>query len=199
VDFSKIRHLKERFQSDEHAHKYAVTSPDWSSDIKWISPNTIDEFKLFDRLFRDLGVADAVREYVDFEKEIRFFAGYFVTRSICEKADFHLDWFDANNEGFTLITPLTSNAGDHGLLYERKDGSIGEYRYEIGQAILFGDHFIHSTKPGKSDAPIVLFSMTFGTDKNEHLEKVSRSIFYAANIVRLPNGHFFVHDFDETL
>jgi hypothetical protein len=66
VDFSKIRHLKERFQSEEHSHKYAVSSPDWSSDIKWISPNTIEEFKLFDNVFRDLGVAEFVREYVDF-------------------------------------------------------------------------------------------------------------------------------------
>jgi hypothetical protein len=31
--------------------------------------------------------------------------------------------------------------------------------------LIFGDGFLHATKPGQSDEPVVLLSFTFGTDK----------------------------------
>lgn len=173
---------------------YSVVSPPWSSDMRWISPNTIQAYKLFLSLFERSGVAQQVKPFVDFDMHIRMYAGFLVVRSQCTEPNYHYDWSGADNDAFTLITPLSDNASGFGLLYKTTEGQVAEYDYRIGEAIMFGDNFLHSTKPGKSERPVVLLSFTFGSDKMQHWPKIWKNLGTQSNLVRLPNGTFFVRD-----
>ena len=166
----------------------AASRPPWSSDIQWISATTPEQFERFERAFDRLGIAAHVAPYLDLDREVRFYAGFIVTRRVCSKPDFHRDWEKTNNEAFTLITPVSSNAAGFGLLYHKIDGEIAEYDYKPGEAIVFGDHFIHSTKPGESEEPVVLLSFTFGTDKMVHWSKIYQNAGYQSFLVRQPDG-----------
>jgi hypothetical protein len=64
----------------------------------------------------------------------------------------------------------------------------------VGEAVIFGDKFLHSTKPAQSERPVILLSFTFGTDKMKHWPKIWESIGTQSNLVRLPNGTFLVRD-----
>ena len=170
----------------------SATRPPWSSDVRWIAPNSIEAFTRFESAFRRLGIAPFVEPYLDLDKEVRLYAGFLVVRSACEKTNFHLDWEKTNNEAFTLITPVTDNADGFGLLYRKLSGEIAEYEYKMGEAIIFGDHFVHSTKPGQSDDPVVLLSFTFGTDKMAHWDKIVKTAGYQSKLVRQPDGKFMI-------
>lgn len=170
----------------------STVRPPWSSDIRWISAKSIEAFERFDSAFRRLGIAPHVEPYLDLDKEVRLYAGFLVVRSACEKANFHLDWEKTNNEAFTLITPVTDNANGFGLLYRKLSGEIAEYEYKMGEAIIIGDHFVHSTKPGQSDEPVVLLSFTFGTDKMVHWDRIVKTAGYQSKLVRQPDGKFIV-------
>lgn len=169
---------------------YRVVRPPWNSDMRWIAPGSIEGYDRFESAFHRLAVARHVEAYLDIDREVRLYAGFLVVRSTCEEPDFHLDWEQTNNEAFTLITPVTSNAEGFGLLYGRIDGEVGEYEYKLGEAIILGDHFAHSTKPGRSDEPVVLLSFTFGTDKMDHWDKIFRTARLQSKLVRQPDGQF---------
>jgi len=164
--------------------------PPWNSDVRWISPRTEAGFAIFQLAFDRLGIAAHVEPFVDIEKAVRLYSGFLVVRSNCTEPDFHTDWVHANNEAFTLITPVTSNAAGFGMLYKKLTGTIAEYDYRIGEALILGDHFIHSTKPGVSDEPVVLLSFTFGTDKMEHWDKILQTAGYQSKLIRQPDGAF---------
>jgi len=170
--------------------KYFVKSPGWDSDIRWISARSVDAFNEFQSLFDALGIAAVVEPYLDLEKEVRLYSGFLVERSICEKPNFHLDWVKTNNEAFTLITPVTDNSAGFGMLYDKLDGTIGEYEYKVGEALIMGDLFHHSTKPGRSVEPVVLLSFTFGSDKMVYWEKIARTAARQGSLVRRPDGTF---------
>jgi hypothetical protein len=82
----------------------------WGSDISWWSADDPHSFGYFQALFDALDIAKTVEPYVDFENEICLFAGFFVIRRMCAKEHFHADWVKGNNDGFTLLAPLTANA-----------------------------------------------------------------------------------------
>ena len=82
------------------------------------------------------------------------------------------------------------------LIYKDIDGKDRKYKYEVGKGIVFGSDFIHSTDKGISTSPSVLLSMTFGTDKMNLWEPISKTALYQVNLVRLPNGNFVNHAFD---
>lgn len=168
---------------------YTVHTP-WKSDVRWISPNSEASFAIFQSAFDRLGIAAHVEPYVDLENEVRLYSGFLVVRSTCTEPNFHLDWIKTNNEAFTLITPITANASGFGMLYEKLTGAVAEYDYKIGEALILGDHFIHSTKPGSSEEPVVLLSFTFGTDKMEHWDKILQTAGYQSRLIRQPNGTF---------
>jgi hypothetical protein len=164
--------------------------PQWDSDMEWLSPATPEMHARFDAAFRKTGIGDSFRQYVDVEKDVRLYAGFLVVRSSCTATNFHVDWDQANNEAFTLLTPISDNGGDFGLLFRRLTGEIAEYSYKRGEAIVFGDKFWHSTKPGKSSEPVVLLCFEFGTDKMEHWESISRTIGHQAAYLCRPDGKF---------
>ncbi|HET8534780.1 MAG TPA: hypothetical protein VFL74_04455 [Sphingomicrobium sp.] len=170
--------------------KRSIVSPPWKSDLRWVSAADEEAFDAFQSAFDRLGIAGHFLPYLDVEREVRLYAGFLVVRSQCGEAHFHLDWIDANNEAFTLLTPVSSNAADFGLLYEKLGGGIGEYDYRRGEAIVFGDKFVHSTKPGSSSEPVVLLCFEFGTDKMEHWPKIYPTVGYQLTHICQPDGRF---------
>jgi len=182
---------------EQPAGEYTVVRPNWSSDMQWISPNTLRTFRWFQTRFQRLGAPEHVQPFLDIEQTVRMFSGFLVSRSYCDQPDWHVDWFDTNNEAFTLITPITDAPEGFGLLYERSDGSQGVYNYQRGKAIAFGDRFRHSTKPGRNADPVVLLCFTFGTDRMEHWPAIERTAGSQGNLMRLPDGRFLVHDIDD--
>ena len=190
IDHEIVREFLPLAQSSGSLTGYAKMRPPWESDIQWISANSPEAFERFEDAFRKLGVAAHVAPYLDLDREVRLYAGFLVTRRSCSKPNFHLDWEGTNNEAFTLITPVSDNAAGFGLLYRKLNGEVGEYDYAPGEAIIFGDHFSHSTKPGQADEPVVLLSFTFGTDKMVHWDKIFRTAGYQSRLVRRPDGEF---------
>lgn len=181
-EFDKLGH--------RDAEGFGSVSPKWNSDIEWLSPSTAETHAIFESAFDRLGVADRVRPYLDIEREVRLYAGFLVIRSECAEPRFHFDWIKTGNEAFTLLTPVSANTEGFGLLYEKLTGDIGEYDYRLGEAIIFGDNFFHSTKPGSSQEPVVLLCFEFGTDKMEHWDKIYATVGKQSGMLRRPDGEF---------
>ncbi len=170
--------------------RFSISSPPWSSDIRWISAASVEAFEEFQSLFDSLGIAASVEPYLDLDAAVRLYCGFLIERSVCESCDFHVDWLNTNNEAFTLLTPVSDNCRGFGMLYKKIDGTIGEYEYTLGEGLIIGDHFVHSTRPGRSIDPVVLLSFTFGTDKMNHWDNIARTATRQGSLVRLPNGAF---------
>jgi hypothetical protein len=162
----------------------------------WISPNTLDDFRFFHECFDRLGFYKEVVDVLDIIQTVRMYSGFLVSRSHCSQPNFHVDWEDTDLQAFTMLGPLTEVPPGFGLLYQRLDGSIAQYDYRLGKALLFGDGFLHSTQPGSSSSPVVLLSFTFGTDKMEYWERIATTAASQGNLVRRPDGSFLVADFD---
>jgi len=190
VDHDIVREFLPLARGSTPGAGYATMRPPWESDIRWISASVPETFERFEVAFNKLGIAAHVTPLLDLDREVRLYAGFLVTRRSCSRPNFHVDWEQTNNEAFTLITPVSDNATGFGLLYRKLNGDIGEYDYRPGEAILFGDHFSHSTKPGQSDEPVVLLSFTFGTDRMLHWTKIFRTAGYQSRLVRRPDGEF---------
>ena len=167
-----------------------IVKPNWNSDIKWVAPSIPEAHGVFENAFERLAVANHVRRYLDLEREVRLYAGFLVIRSECSAPNFHVDWMETNNEAFTLLTPVSPVPEGFGLLYATANGQIAQYDYKVGEAIIFGDQFQHSTKPGRSDEPVVLLCFEFGTDKMKHWDKILATIAGQAAILRRPDGSF---------
>lgn len=170
--------------------EFATLRPPWKSDIRWISAVTPEAFDTFQSAFDRLAIAERVAPFLDLEQAVRLYSGFIVIRSNCQEPNFHLDWIKTNNEAFTLMTPITANAAGFGLLYRQLQGDVAEYDYKTGEAIVFGDHFVHSTKPGESEQPVALLCFCFGTDKMEHWDKIRATAGYQSRMVRQPDGQF---------
>lgn len=169
---------------------YAIIKPPWPSDVGWISPRTEATFAPFEQAFERLGIADHVTEYVDVDEQVRMYAGFLVVRSECEATAFHVDWEKTGNQAFTVLTPIGDPVAGFGLNYRRLDGTTGDYDYRRGEAILFGDHFMHSTRPGRSDRPMALLCFTFGTDRMDDWHRIRATAAYQGELVRRPDGQF---------
>ena len=192
-DFDLIKHLIEEINKDD-LHTY---SPSWNSDIKWISNNSFRSYGVFNECFNKLQLARIFQQFVEHEKKIILYSGFFVSRSTCSEFTFHHDWIKkSQNNAFTLITPLIHPKDGINLIYKDVDGKASKYKYEFGKGLVFGSHFLHSTEVGSSTSPSILLSMTFGTDKMNLWEPISKTALYQGNLVRLPNGNFVNHSFD---
>lgn len=197
VDLNVIHEFTALLDEQVLHGRFTCMQPNWSSDIRWISPDTLDTFRFFQSRFERLGIAAHVRPWLDIESCVRMYSGFLVTRSHCEAPDFHMDWRDTGHQAFTLLTPITNNADEFGLLYKRCDGEVVAYPYQMGKALIFGDNFVHSTQPGHSLLPVALLSFTFGTDRMEYWERISKTAANQGNLVRLPDGRFQVRNFDD--
>lgn len=189
VDANVVQELEAFCRSTGEQAGLSVFRPAWSSDIRWIGAETEDAFAAFQSVFDRLDVSRHVREYVDLDRDVRLYAGFLHTRSRCTDTDFHVDWMLTNNEAFTLLTPLP-NGSESTLLYKRIDGEITGYAYRPGEAIIFGDHFTHSTPIGVWDPPFTMLVLNFGTDKVQHWDKIKRTVGRQCNLLQRPDGSF---------
>jgi hypothetical protein len=193
VDYAIVEEFKPLTKGDLDAADFDVIiarPSKWKSDIRWISASNPTTFRIFESAFERLGIGAAVAAYLDIDREPRLYFGSLVVRGQCDEAYFHADWRGVDNDAFTFLTPITDNGEDFGLLYHNYRNEIAEYRYRTGEGIVFGDHFVHSTKPGTSDEPVALLCFEFGTDRMEHWDKVYGSINAQAHLFKLPNGEF---------
>ena len=85
---------------------YFTVSPNWNSDVEWISNDSFRSYKVFFECFQRLGLAKYFSSVVDCEKNLILY-WVFVRRSRCSEYNFHLDWLQGtDNNAFTLIAPL---------------------------------------------------------------------------------------------
>jgi hypothetical protein len=162
----------------------------WHSDIEWISAADEETFEVFQSAFDSLGIAAQAAPYLDVDKQVRLYAGFLVVRSRCSEAHFHVDWIRTNNEAFTCMIPASRNASESGLLYKKLTGETAEYRYKTGEAIAFGDNFVHSTKPCEFEEPAVLLCFEYGTDKMDRWPQIYETVGSQVTHLRQPDGQF---------
>lgn len=159
----------------------------------WISPRHAQPFALFeafaDRL-QGAGLQPQLRQLLDCRKKVALYGGFFVAGDRLEEAIWHHD-YRPGAQGYTLITPLTKLAPDHGgLWYQTPSGQRLRYAYTLGEAIVLGADFLHSTEPyGPSAELRVLLSLTLGSDKMQHWPLLKPNIAEQASFFRLPCGH----------
>ncbi len=190
VDQEIVGEFAELAQTAEADPLYSTLRPSWNSDIRWISADTLAGFDRFQSAFDRINVAKHTREFLDLESEVRLYAGFLHTRSQCSEPYFHVDWSLTNNEAFTLLTPICGLGQGQSLLYKKLTGEVAVYTYKPGEAIVFGDHFIHSTPPGSSDPPFTLLVFNFGSDKMEHWDKIRKTTGTQCRLIRRPDGEF---------
>ena len=171
---------------------YCITSPNWSSDIKWISANNKKTRQFFYDHFSKMKIASPVLKYLDLNESPTLYQGFIVQRSKCTKTNFHEDWMNTKNQAFTFMTPITDNSDGFGLLYYDINGQVREYNYQVGKGILFGDKFTHSTKPGHSESPVMFLCFTFGTDKMKYWDSICITAGYQGGAIFLE----YPKDFD---
>ena len=172
---------------------YSTVRPkrkNWHSDIEWISAADEETFGIFQSAFDSLGIAAQAAPYLDLDREVRLYAGFLVVRSRCSEAYFHVDWVRTNNEAFTCMIPASENAAESGLLYKQVTGETAEYRYKAGEAIAFGDNFMHSTKPCEFEEPVVLLCFEYGTDKMDRWPQIYETVGSQVTHLRQPDGQF---------
>jgi len=190
IDLQVTQQLGAIVRSKSARFRLYSQAPPWRSDVRWYSARFERDFRRFRSVFDRLDVARYVEPYLDLSHSVRLYNAFLVIRSRCTQPNFHVDWRSTSNEAFTLLTPLTENCRGFGLLYKKLDGSIGEYEYRLGEALIFGDDFVHSTKPGLSDEPVVLLCFNFGTDKMEHWPSIERTAAHQSLMICRPDGKF---------
>lgn len=176
--------------------RLVTISPNWNSDIKWLSPNSLNDFKVFSKIFEALNIRKLVKDSLNLNYDLILYCGFLITRSKCNAVNYHVDWHDLGLKAFTLITPLVEEGDDLGIYYKKTNSSEGVYKYKPGEAIIFGGDFIHSSMPSASNRNIVLLSFTFGINDMNFFPQISRSIGTQSNLYRLPNGDFRVRNLE---
>jgi hypothetical protein len=195
VDKSIVDEFTELALRPDPGPDYCTITP-WTefSDMRWISAQTEKAFRRFESAYERLDVARHVREYLDIERDVHFYTGFLHTRRECKATNFHVDWKLTNNEAFTLLTPLRGAEHEQKLLYKKLNGEVAEYVYRPGEAIIFGDHFTHSSPPGVSDPPFSLLVLYFGTDKMAHWGKLLRTQGRQCALLQRPDGELIEID-----
>jgi len=156
----------------------------------WVSNNNQTTYDQFKRFFNGLNIAENVKELVDFESDIRVYCGFFVVGNRAEKPYWHMDYAPGAN-AYTLITPLFDLDPGHGnLIFKDQNDGTRTYDYKLGEGIMLGDHFLHSTQPYDQTAETrVLLSITFGSDKLDHWEALKQTVGGQSKFSVLPCGH----------
>ena len=162
----------------------------WRSDIGWISAGDERCHAFFEGLFAESGLAERMAPHIAHDREIRLYSGFFVTRSQCSDADFHVDWIGGNNQAFTFLGAASANAGEIPLSYLTVRSEVREYAYPAGKGLVFGDHFQHSTGRGQADVPTVLLCFNFGTDRMADWAPLARTCARQSRLHRRPDGAF---------
>lgn len=155
----------------------------------WISCNNLQTHALYQRFYAQLEIDDDVKKLLDYDSEIVVYCGFFVVGDRAPVPNWHVDYEPGAN-AYTLITPLYKPAPGHGnLLYKHANGRVDTHTYHLNEAVIFGDHFMHSTQPyPKTDSLRVMLSLTFGTDKMTYWDALKKTIAGQSEHLMLPNG-----------
>jgi hypothetical protein len=165
--------------------------------LLWVSNDNIESYRVFERFFRALGVADDIKPLTDFDHDIVLYSGSFIVGDHLDEPAWHFDYHDGAN-AYSLLTPMFELDCGHGnLLYRDDSGSVGRfpkigtYAYTPGEALIFGDGFLHSTEPyGLGSSLRVLVNLAFGSDKLDHWNVLKQTVGTQSNFMRLPCGHW---------
>jgi len=180
------RQISEEIISDAETHhvmSYGIYP------LLWISCNDLVSYGKYERFYRDLELETEVRKLVDCKTRTIVYCGFFVVGDRSILPNWHVDYQPGAN-AYTLITPLYALDAGHGQLrYQDANGRVQLYRYQIGEAVIFGEGFEHATQPYRpSKTPRVLVSLTFGTDRMVHWPQLSQTIGSQSRYLMLPNG-----------
>ena len=174
---------------DSEIHLSRMDVAGWNSDIAWLSQDDVASFTWFEAIFESLGLASLVAPHVAVDRSVVMYSGFFVCRSFCDAPHYHFDWDGLDNQCFTFLAPLSDNCGDIPLVYRNLRGAESAYRYRPGKGIVFGDGFLHSTGPGRTDRQTVMLSFSFGTDRMESYPDMLKWS-YQGRFHRRPDGIF---------
>ncbi|MFN3361875.1 MAG: hypothetical protein ACK421_10685 [Pseudanabaenaceae cyanobacterium] len=157
--------------------------------LLWVSSNTDQTYSLYRRFLDSLDIIDDIKHLVDYQREIVMYCGFLVISNGIAQPKWHYDYHPGAN-AYTLITPLLELAPGHGNLYYKDAQEITRtYRYKLGEAIIFGEGFLHSTAPYPPCPDLrVLVSLTFGTDKLRYWHITARTITIQSRYFMLPCG-----------
>ena len=158
--------------------------------LLWVSNNDWESYRLFKAVFEEIAIAPEIENLVDHRDGITLYSGFFVVGHHADNTNWHLDYAEGAN-AYTLITPLFAlNPGHGNLLFRDDGGAVHTYRYRLGEAIVLGDRFPHTTEPYAGTGEMrVLLSMTFGTDKLEHWDALKQTVGGQSKFLILPCGH----------
>lgn len=158
--------------------------------LLWLTNHSQATYAPFARLFRALQLDHLLADVLDFEKQLVMYSGFFVVGNRATERMWHYD-YRPGAQAMTLITPLFDWNPAHGhLLYQLPDGQEQLYTYQLGEAIVFGDGFLHSTQPYAQTEPLrVLVSFTFGSDKWQHWPVIKQNIAEQSYFYCQPCGH----------
>lgn len=168
---------------------YHLVSYD-TAPLLWLSSNRPETYALFRNFFAALNIESEIRGLVDTARRIVMYCGFLVVGDRAEEPIWHYD-YRPGAHAYTLITPLFEWNPVHGHLLYKGSGSLSEtYTYRLGEAIVFGEGFLHSTAPYESCGKIrVLLSLTFGTDKWKYWDILKENIQEQSEYFLQPCGH----------
>lgn len=160
-----------------------------TSPLLWVSCNNRYTHGAFHRFFESLEIIEEVKQLVDYDTRIVVYCGFFVIGNYADEETWHVDYQRGSN-AFTLLTPLFEPDEAHGdLLYYDQNSEKRVHKYRVGEALLFGDDFYHSTQTyARTDKIRVLLSLTLGTDKLRYWPKLEKVIGSQSRFVILPCG-----------
>ena len=182
----KAKHSREQIEAQGYC--FFAHHSSWASDVAWISADDQLTYDTFHSIFKRMGLAEAFRDIIG-GATVHLYSAFFVVRTICEKPNMHVDYGEAvGTTALTLMTPLYaeySDVPDFQLVYRTdEDGSLRQYRYRHGEAIVFGSDFQHSTEPGHAALDEALHArkahaylcFCFGSSRQEHWEAIAETI-----------------------
>ncbi len=190
IETRRMEEKGARYTLSNGVRLYNERPSGWSSDICWLSHADEPAYDWFEDVFHRSGVGPMIAPFVPHDREIRLYAGFFVTRSSCSALNMHCDWLTQDNQAFTLMAPLTANTGGLGLTYESVRNERPTLTYRLGKGIVFGTDFRHSTAIGELDERAVFLCFTFGTDRMEHWPQIARTAAMQCDFLRQPDGTF---------
>lgn len=158
--------------------------------LLWVSNNCHNSYNMFKNFFDQLAIIEPVKALIDCDKTVIMNAGFFIVGNHLTNPLWHVD-YDPGANGFSLVTPLFPLSDTHGdLLYVDTAQQTQRYAYEYGEAIIFGDNFIHTTEPYPKTSPErVLLSIALSTDKLQYWDILKQTIGQQTPFYRLPCGH----------
>lgn len=158
--------------------------------LLWITNRTAKSYHVFERFFQQIRLEAGLKQQGITPSQVRVYSGFFVLGNRAPEPLWHYD-YRTGAQAFTLITPLFPWHPSHGhLLYQDTEQREHRYRYQQGEAICFGDGFLHSTEPYAPGPELrVLVSLTFGSKRWRDWDLIQRNIREQSHFYRLPCGH----------